>query len=1140
MQWRLGLDVGTNSLGWAALSVHQDGVGEKGQPNWVPDGLMDAGVRIFSDARDPQSKESLAATRREPRGARRNRDRYLRRRQEFMDRLVQYGLMPKDKAERKALEKLDPWALRVRGLDEPLSLHELGRALFHLQQRRGFKSNRKTDRGDKESGAIKEAAKKLQEAMQEAGARTLGEYLGRPRLDQQEQNARLPEGKRQPLPGARARPTLSKGKNSYDFYPTRAMVSAEFDALWAKQKEFHGDALSDAAYAALGDPEHGTLFFQRPLKPQPVGKCTLDPREERAPKALPSVQRQRIYQEVNHLRLRRPGEAERPLSIEERNAIAVKLLSAGTLSFDSMRRLIKQPDVSFSHESKKRKGLDGDKTAAVMTRNPTKRNPQILWGKGWRDLPLAQQDAIVEILIGMEPVRANGEASPAFEAVAQSIAKALDMPLERARTLLSSSDEAQVGQWLMEDYGFDEARAGAIARANLPDGHGNLGRTATTRVLEQLLREDEATDPKPGRKGEPRYISAPFTYDQAARLAGYEHSDFADGEVFDQLPYYGEVLERHVAFGSGNPKDIPEKRYGRLANPTVHVAMNQIRKVVNALAKRYGPPVQIAVEMARDLPLSAKGKKELEKRQSENQKDNERIAAELEKHGQSNTYENRLRFRLWEELNQSDPLNRCCVYTGEQIGIEMLFTDAVEIEHILPRSKTLDDGFANKTVSLREANRVKGDRTPYEAFGNSPGDYDWDAISARAAALPPNKQWRFGPDAMKKYDNEERDFLARQLVDTRNIARLARAYLTKMAGPYNVWVTPGRLTSDLRHAWGLNSVLAGHNRAETEAGDVKKNRNDHRHHALDATVIALTDRALLQRVTTAAGKADSEHSLNWVRHIAPPWDGFRDEVMRVMDRITVSHKPDHGLAGELHEGTYYGRVTDPASGEMRLVTRKALTSLTEGEMSRIGDLKIRAELAERIAEIDELGFAGKDRDREIKAMLGEYAEQTGVQRVRVFKVQADYEIIRHNGHEKAVIPGENYCVDLVETPDGKWHGVGVTRFEANRQKRLGQSAPLWQQHYPDARHIMRVHKGDLLKLEKDGREQVMQVRILEPSANRFRLALHSEGGVFADRHKDKSDPFLWDWGTFSKLKARKARRVYVDPAGRLFDPGPPQ
>ena len=139
MAWRMALDMGTNSIGWTAFSLNTSGI--------VVD-LLDAGVRIFSDGREPSSEsrvgDSLAVERRLARGARRNRDRRLRRKQMLVERLVELGLMPKDSTARKALAgNHDPYQLRADALERPLACDELGRVLFHISQRRGFLSNRK-------------------------------------------------------------------------------------------------------------------------------------------------------------------------------------------------------------------------------------------------------------------------------------------------------------------------------------------------------------------------------------------------------------------------------------------------------------------------------------------------------------------------------------------------------------------------------------------------------------------------------------------------------------------------------------------------------------------------------------------------------------------------------------------------------------------------------------------------------------------------------------------------------------------------------------------------------------------------------------------------------------------------------------
>lgn len=249
MSWRLGIDLGTNSLGWAALSLTREG------DKFVPDGLMASGSRIFSDGRNPKDKQSNAVKRREPRSARKNRDRYKRRRDRLMRDLTKFGLMPEDGEARKALEggkgmplsDSDPWILRARALDEEITPHQLGRAIFHLHQRRGFKSNRKTDRADSESGKVYDATKRTQEKLEAAGARTLGELFGAPRLETLTRNETARKGQRDPQPLARVRKSGEGAKWQYDYYPTRDLILAELDQLWEKQKAYHPEFMSDDA-----------------------------------------------------------------------------------------------------------------------------------------------------------------------------------------------------------------------------------------------------------------------------------------------------------------------------------------------------------------------------------------------------------------------------------------------------------------------------------------------------------------------------------------------------------------------------------------------------------------------------------------------------------------------------------------------------------------------------------------------------------------------------------------------------------------------------------------------------------------------------------------------------------------------------
>jgi CRISPR-associated endonuclease Csn1 len=95
------------------------------------------------------------------------------------------------------------------------------------------------------------------------------------------------------------------------------------------------------------------------------------------------------------------------------------------------------------------------------------------------------------------------------------------------------------------------------------------------------------------------------------------------GEILEKLPYYGIPLQRHVAFEKDTPKN-DEERYGKIANPTVHIGLNQIRVVVNALIKRYGLPSEIHIEVTRELKLSREKKNEIARDQKQRQDENER------------------------------------------------------------------------------------------------------------------------------------------------------------------------------------------------------------------------------------------------------------------------------------------------------------------------------------------------------------------------------------------------------------------------------------------------------------------------------------------------------------------------------------
>jgi CRISPR-associated endonuclease Csn1 len=1010
MRYRLALDLGSTSLGWAMLRLTADS---------APCAVIKAGVRIFSDGRSPKDGSSLAVTRREARAMRRRRDRLLKRKARMMRTLVTHGFFPTEDAKRKLLETINPYTLRAKGLDGALTPEEFARALFHINQRRGFKSNRKTDKKDNDSGALKTAINKLRQAIRAEGCRTVGEWLARRDAKGETVRARYRETR---VPREDGKTRIDK---SYDLYIDRAMIEQEFDVLWAKQAELNPALFNETARAELKD----ALLFQRNLRPVKPGRCTLLPDESRAPLALPSTQRARMYQEVNHLRILSEGLRETTLSLKQRDDLIAALEQNSKRSFTQIKKLLGlSGSVQFNFEDPKRQELKGNTTSAILS------GPK-LFGAAWFDFDEARQDEIVGQLVGEE-------------------------------------NEARLIHWLHAQTGVEETRAELIANTGLPEGYGSLSVKALARILPALRFEV-------------------ITYDKAVLAAGFDHhsniSPSATGEILMTLPYYGHALQRHVGFGSGVPSDSDEKRYGRIANPTVHIGLNQVRLVVNTLIKRYGHPSEVIVELARDLKQSKEQRDEDSKRQADNQRRNARMRADIA--NAMGISEERVRSRdlqkmlLWEELS-FNVADRRCPYSGEQISVQMLLSDEVEIEHILPFSETLDDSLNNKTVAMRQANRRKGNNSPWRAFGAQAVDgFVFAEILARAEGMPKAKRYRFAADGYQQWLRDDKGFLARALNDTRYLSKVAREYLSLIC-PQATRVIPGRMTAMLRAKFGLNDVLGLNG---------EKNRNDHRHHAVDACVIAVTDQGLLQRFAQASASAREQQLNRLVDDMPLPWDSYRENVARAISNIWVSHKPDHGHEGAMHNDTAYSLL-----GDGRVGVHKAVDG-------------VRTYVEEKLKVI-EFASANAQGRHGLDPSGGPLA---------------------YKGYKG----DSNYCIEIFRSDTSKWDWAVVTTFEAYQTVR---SQGIAQLNNPNLSRcgkplVARLIIGDYLRANFRGAMRLLSIKKIKSNGGIF-VAQANEGNV--RQREDTKDPQLI-YGSFSPGSLQKAqgRQVTVSPIGELRDPG---
>ncbi len=1038
MGYRLGLDLGTNSIGWTALKLDSAKEGLEGFS------LLDMGVRIFPDSREPAKGgrvgDSLAVARRMGRGMRRNRDRGKNRMIYMMRYLIDLGLMPADSEERHGLERLNPYQLRAEGLDRPLSPYELGRALFHLGLRRGFKSNRKESTEAKENTQRSQQINALRTAL---GNKTLGQFLWE----------QLQAGK--PV----------RFKEATEWFPERAMYAEEFNALKDVQTQHH--SLSEEEWERLRD---NCILFQHPLRPVERGRCTLRPEFRRAHRDTPIAQWFRIYQDVGNLRVIDDCLQSHPLTRAQRAKIIQTLLTQKTITWGGIRKLkgadgqlLFQRDLRFNLESEQRKNLDGHKIA--------------LW------------------------MKADERLQGLWETISQ---QALDDIFE---DLHGTLEDDKLIPHLIRKHKITQDQAEAFAALPI----GSLTVHLSRQAMEELLpiMRDQGLE----------------YYDAVTQLCDEEgnplhHSALSNVEKREKLPYYGEILTQSV-MGEDASKDHdkdPEGYFGRIANPTVHVALNQLRVLINCLIERFGEvPTEIHVELSRDLKLGPKQRNEINKEIAKNTKRNEKLAKlwhEISNGREANARDLK-KVKLWEELS-TDIMARRCVFTGKNIAGHHLVNGEVEIEHILPFSRTLDDTMANLTLAFKGANRVKGNNCPFEAFGdNRHPDFDWEGILDRASRLPKNKRWRFAADAMEKWEGEN-DFIARQMTDNAYIARSARKYLNCLTD--HVVPAPGRLTAMLRGKWHLNL-----------GEDGRKNRDDHRHHAIDSFVVALSDRSVLQRVSrlSARGADDRIHL-----EIPELPDQLRQDFNKKLKDILISYKQDHGIQGRYFNETSYGVLPESQRKDgFNLVTRKPIAALSPKELDAIRDPLIQANIKEYLYELGWYGLSKTDQAKKLPEYLSAFGQKYNIHRLRIL-VKNQSAIAIQSAPYKAYAPDSYVCCDIWALPKGKkgkwkqgeetWQGVfwnyaDCAKFSPDLPDKNAQKP------HPAARFVMRLFKKDMVSFYEDGIEQVMRITDLNASSKRLGLAHHN----IADAPQKLF--------SISTLGEKGLRQVFIAPDGRYLN-----
>lgn len=1067
--YALGLDIGAASVGWALVAL---GAGRR------PTSLLHAGVRIFSPGVEGDMaagrEESRAAGRREKRLQRRQLRRRGARQRDLFRLLQRAGLLPAAPAgvigaseRRHAVLNALDLTLRDRLLAAAAGAEERA----EIQRALPYVLRRQAlDRRLEPD----ELGRVLYHLIQRRGflSNRRAERGGKKRDEELGQVKRGISELDGEIAAAGAR-TLGEYFSRLD--PHQRRIRQRWTARRMFQREF-------AAIWARQAPEHPDLltdelkaqlerllFWQRPLRAQGhlIGRCELEPNHRRAPMWSWEGQQFRLLQKLNDLRVIPPGGTEG----RALDAPARQRLLA---------KLEAEGDLTWA-AARKAAGLAKGETFNLergtgkgLPGNRTEAHMRRTFGPRWETMPAAGRREAIGDWAG-------------------------------------TSDETDLVRLGRCRWGLNEDEARRWTEKNPEPDYSALSRQAIRRLLPDMT------------------AGVPF---KTAERDSYGPR-FSGGEAKHRIPPVRKAL-------------------GEVRNPAVARALTEVRKVVNAIVREFGKPFEVHIEMARDLKRSRPERQQAQKRQQALWKERERAARKiLAERGQANpdaaalkrvSREDRERLLLAEECGWH------CPYTDKPISMTALFDQSqFDVEHIIPYSRCPDDSFLNKTLCYHEENRLhKREQTPWEAYGGDAAR--WEDILNRVRGFGnAAKLRRFELKTLEEVEG----FSARQLADTRYASKLAARLLGELYGGRDIedqhkisarhveegagaarrviFASSGMATASLRKSWGLEAIL----RALAPGGEEGrgKPRGDHRHHAIDAIVVALTSAGAVQAMSAAAAAGAAwEGSVRAASRIPAPWPDFVDSVRPHFETMLVSHRPEHKLGGALHAETNYG----PAPGG-RVRVRQSVAGLTTAEeIGRIADAAVRAAVEKRAAAGPLKACATDGSWPMLPARNGEGVPIKKVrmgQKLAVMPVGA-------GARERFVAGADNHHVAIFARlgPDGReqeWEGMVVSRFEAARRRRRGD--PVVCREYPEAgpEWIFKfsLMGGDTVALTRDGRERVHRVRTIAAN-QQLRLMPVEDGRLLREVGSSAGSRFF-----VSVLRRLGARKVAVDLLGGLHPAG---
>ena len=872
----LGLDLGVGSIGWCLITLDND---EK------PQSILGMGSRIVPLSTDDATEftQGKAITKNKMRTVartiRKGMDRYQLRREALKKVLREHGMLPDESLIKLPL--LELWELRARAATSggQLSLTELGRVLLHINQKRGYKHAKADEAAEaeaegkpkKEKEGYVAQVKGRYQALREKG-QTIGQHFAE-ELRANQQTA--PRG------------VYYTYRIKEQVYPREAYIE-EYDSIMKVQRTFYPELLTDALIGRIRDR---IIFYQRPLKSckQLVSTCEFEKKErvvqvkrinkegveelvERtitigpkvAPKSSPIFQVCKVWESIQNIRLYKPDGTERKLEQEEKQKLFDYLQKNDKLSLTALRKVLKiKPKEKLWCDKLLDKGIAGNTTTAIL-RKALKGYEQyeglLRFDLTIRDGHKADEDGVIRPIV-----------DESYQ----------NEPLYKLWHILYSIEDrkemrsALVKQLGIKEEDLDDGLMDALYKIDfVKQGYGNKSAKFICKLLPHL------------QEGK--------MYSEAAEAAGVRHSDSMTAQERDERS----LLET-----------IPLLQKNALRQPVVEKILNQMINLVNALKREHGEIDEVRVELARELKMSREEREETTKSNNAREKENKAIAERIAEYGLTPTKSRIQKYRLWEESNE------CCIYCGRHVDVvQFLRGEEIEVEHIIPRSILFDDSMSNKVCACRSCNQEKGNRFAMEYIQYKGWEQSYiervDSLF-HAKEISYSKRQRL---LMLPKDLPE-DFIERHLRLSQYISREAQGILRK--GIRLVSASEGGVTAKLRQLWGYDNILRDLNleryRSMGETEEVKvehrdgartderikdwSKRKDHRHHAIDALVVACTQQSYIQRLNRVNAEADREEMDAFIKEQQQEHKLSKKEKLSLLEHWLI--RQPHFTTGEV-------------------------------------------------------------------------------------------------------------------------------------------------------------------------------------------------------------------------------------------------